>query len=216
MAIECDICGNEATVHELRVVAGKKVEKHLCEKCARKQGIAAAPAVSVPELIEKYLQAATAKPTEASHARASSACTKCATTYLEFRQSGLLGCQDCYRAFEIQLGPLLERAHESGTHHVGKLPRRALTGAAKTTPGPVRGLERRGLESILGGPAELAGRLATLRKQLDEAVLAERFEHAASIRDQMRKLEQMSREDDSGERESGTPPSTPDTGGRSP
>jgi protein arginine kinase activator len=191
MPIRCDNCGEEATVHELRVVAGKKVEKHLCERCARKQGIATAPAVSVPELIEKYLQAATSKPVEEGMTRSTSACPTCATSYLEFRQSGLLGCHDCYRAFEVQLGPLLERAHESGTHHVGKLPRRALTGAAKAKPGPARGVEQGGIEAILGGPAELAGRLTTLRRQLGEAISAEQYERAAQLRDDIQKLEQL-------------------------
>jgi protein arginine kinase activator len=192
MAMHCDICGEEATVHELRVASGKKIEKHLCERCARKQGIATTPAVSVPELIEKYLQSATAKPAEVvGPVRSNTNCPSCATTYLEFRQSGLLGCQDCYKAFEAQLGPLLERAHEAGTHHVGKLPRRALTGAARTLPGPARGIEARGLEAILGGPMELAGRLSTLRRQLDECIASEQYERAAGLRDQIRKLEQL-------------------------
>jgi protein arginine kinase activator len=200
MAMQCDICGEEATVHELRVAGGKKVEKHLCERCARKQGIATTPAVSVPELIEKYLQTASTKPAEMGPVRSTSTCSNCATTYLEFRQSGLLGCQDCYKAFEAQLGPLLERAHESGTHHVGKLPRRALTGAARTLPGPARGVEARGLDAILGGPAELAGRLSTLRKQLDECVAAEQYERAAGIRDQIRRLEELQQGRRGGER----------------
>ena len=60
--MKCDQCGQEATVHELRVVNGKKVERHLCEACARKQGIAVQPALSVPELLEKYIQQAAASP----------------------------------------------------------------------------------------------------------------------------------------------------------
>ena len=37
--MKCDQCGQEATVHELRVVNGKKVERHLCEACARKHNL---------------------------------------------------------------------------------------------------------------------------------------------------------------------------------
>src|ERR1043166_5777332 len=33
--MKCEKCELEATVHELRVVNGKRVERHLCEKCAR-------------------------------------------------------------------------------------------------------------------------------------------------------------------------------------
>ncbi len=189
--MKCDQCGQEATVHELRVVNGKKVERHLCESCARKQGIAVQPALSVPELLEKYIQqaaSATSKPSQGGAAAApaarANACPTCATTYMEFRQSGLLGCPDCYRAFEAQLGPLLERAHEGGAHHVGKVPKRMLAGGTKATSA------RRNLEHI-GGPEQRTGRIATLRKQLEDAVKAEQYEQAARIRDELRKLTEL-------------------------
>lgn len=192
--MKCDQCDQEATVHELRVVSGKKVEKHLCERCARKQGIAVQPTISVPELIEKYMQqaAAAAKTPEAVPAAPPkvTSCPTCNTGYVEFRQTGLLGCPDCYRAFEVQLGPLLERAHEGGTHHVGKFPRRQISGGTRieaqahagSPPDP---------DTVLGGPVQRAGRIAALRKQLDEAVQAEQYERAASIRDELRRLAEL-------------------------
>ena len=45
-------------------------------------------------------------------------------TWAEFRQSGLLGCAHDYTLFEKDLTPLLQRAHEGATHHVGKVPAR--------------------------------------------------------------------------------------------
>jgi protein arginine kinase activator len=186
--MKCDQCGQEATVHELRVVNGKKVERHLCEACARKQGIAVQPVLSVPELLEKYIQqaAATSKPAATGAPARSNVCPSCGTTYMEFRQTGLLGCPDCYRAFEAQLGPLLERAHEGGAHHVGKLPRRLQTGETKVDspasgrPVPAR---RQG--------QELPQRISSLRKQLEDAVKAEQYERAATIRDELRKLTEL-------------------------
>jgi protein arginine kinase activator len=190
--MKCDQCEQEATVHELRVVNGKKVERHLCQKCARKQGIDIPQAsISVPELIEKYMQHAVQAAKEAKSETPAAkpapvktaSCPSCATTYVEFRQTGLLGCSDCYAAFEAQLGPLLERAHEGGAHHVGKMPRRALAGGrtGETPPGGR-------LASVLGDAAQRAGRISALRKQLDEAVQAEQYERAAAIRDELRKL----------------------------
>jgi protein arginine kinase activator len=194
--MKCDQCEQEATVHELRVVGGKKVERHLCERCARKQGIAAqAQATPVsPEMIQKYMtamqqqapnppQAGAPKPAHAAPLVKIDTCPGCGTGYLEFRQSGLLGCPQCYKAFEAQLGPLLERAHEGGTHHTGRLPKRALGGATNpsapkqappTPPSP---------EQVR------AGRVSSLKKQLDEAVKAEQYEKAAKIRDELRGLE---------------------------
>src|ERR1043165_1989309 len=133
-----DQCEQEATVHELRVVGGKKVERHLCERCARKQGIAtqAQAGAITPEMLQKLMQASQKSGAEAAPAAGGAAaavvrtdtCPNCGIGYAEFRQAGLLGCPDCYKAFESQLGPLLERAHEGGTHHVGKAPLRAVSG----------------------------------------------------------------------------------------
>jgi len=189
--MKCDQCDQEATVHELRVVNGKKIETHLCQRCARERGIDAQPTISVPELLHKYLQhaAEAAKPGLASPPSVqigkTTACHVCGTGYLQFRQTGLLGCPHCYVAFEHPLSSLLERAHQGGTHHVGKVPRRALTGARAAGPGAQR------LEALLGGAAQRAGRLAALRKQLDEAVRAEQYERAARIRDEIRRMQEL-------------------------
>lgn len=184
--MKCDRCDQEATVHELRVVGGKKVEKHLCEKCARDQGIAVQPPVT--ELIAKYVMAQAPGVPAATPAPAPAAgrlCRACGTTYAEFRQSGLLGCPECYAAFEAQLGPLLERAHEGGTHHVGKVPVRAL---ARSRAG---GSGSPGVEAVLGGERERAERIKLLKKQLDEAVAGEQYERAAEIRDELRRIAEL-------------------------
>ena len=184
--MKCDQCEQEATVHELRVVSGKKVERHLCEKCARKQGIAVPTTISVENLIEQYKQAAAAGKAPAAEKPAApkvTACPSCSTTYVEFRQTGLLGCAECYAAFEKQLGPLLERAHESGVHHIGKMPRRALGssgGRAHARP-----------ESVLGDAAARAARVTALRAQLDQAIHAEQYERAATLRDELRRMTEL-------------------------
>jgi protein arginine kinase activator len=107
--MKCEQCDAEATVHELRVVNGKRAERHLCEKCAKGQGIAIQTGLSVPEIIEKMLEQSTKAPEKGGAPRRlpqAGACPECGTTYTEFRQSGLLGCAMCYSAFEGQLGPL--------------------------------------------------------------------------------------------------------------
>jgi protein arginine kinase activator len=196
--MKCDQCEQEATVHELRVVGGKKVERHLCERCARKQGIAAQgqSAPVSPEMIQKYMQAmhqqagpqqaaggGGPKPATPAPLVKIDTCPSCGTGYLEFRQSGLLGCPECYKAFESQLGPLLERAHEGGTHHTGRLPKRAGGGAPNTAAPQIR------VAPPPPSPAELrAKKVAQLKKQLDEAVKAEQYEQAAKLRDELRSL----------------------------
>ncbi|MFG0274326.1 MAG: UvrB/UvrC motif-containing protein [Phycisphaerales bacterium] len=159
--MKCDRCQNEATVHEVTVHKGKKVEKHLCEQCAKTDGIAIQSHPPIAEMLSKFVMSSVSgeKP-----ARGQAACEGCGLTYAEFRQSGLLGCEQCYDAFEEQLGPLLERAQEGGSHHVGKTPRRG------------------------GGALDRGKVVATLRRQLLDAIAAEHYEKAAELRDRLRSV----------------------------
>lgn len=157
MKRKCDRCDNEAIVHEVTIKGGQKVEKHLCESCAREEGVAKQQHAPISNLITKFVLAQAAG---APTARAAS-CPTCGMTFHEFRQQGLLGCPDCYKAFEQQLGPMIERAHEGATHHVGKVPRRG-------APAPDR-----------------QQRIVALRRQLQEAIDAEQYERAAAIRDEL-------------------------------
>ena len=98
-------------------------------------------------------------------------CEHCGMTWAEFRQGGLLGCEHDYAAFEKDLTPLLQRAHEGGTHHVGKT--------------PVRG---RG-NAEAGVVVRRQPDLARLRKDLAKAVETEDYERAAKLRDQIKQAE---------------------------
>lgn len=182
----CESCGQrEATIHEVLIKGGTKMEKHLCELCA--QDVSAEPNSNLPisELISKYMVSPGVAPESEAEAKESSpepvsatVCPNCGMSVREFRQSGLLGCPVCYGVFEDQLGPLIERAHEGGACHVGKTPRRALCS----------GREEGDVERLLGDANERAERLSALRKQLTDAVEREQYERAARLRDEMRQI----------------------------
>ncbi len=180
-------CGkNEATIHEIVVVDGVVQEKHLCPECAETEGISPDPHANIASLLAKHAQPSPAGPSLSGPVAPrrppsvrSVRCSACGTTFSQFKNEGLLGCADCYKAFEFPLGPLLERAHDGATHHVGKIPRRALA-ASRGGDLPI--------EALLGSLEERAERLATLRKQIAEAVAAEHYERAARLRDELRAL----------------------------
>jgi len=171
--MKCDFCDNEATVHEVTVRNGVKVERHLCEAHATQQGITVQPAHEIGELIK---QIATPRQTQGR----STLCPSCRTTFSEFKQNGLLGCEQCYRAFEVQLGLLIERAHEGGVAHIGKTPRRNATGES-------------GACRAASDLAERAARLARVRADLEAAVKSEEYERAARLRDELRRLDEGGR-----------------------
>jgi len=199
-------CGREATIHEVTITNGVRVERHLCEQCAQQQGLAAPTAAPINELLAKFVGAKVQgkigpKPPTTGQ------CPQCGLTFAAFKSTELLGCPTCYEAFERPLAPLLERTHEGGTHHVGKVPRRALESSR------LRGPEA--LERLLGGMAERQERLSALRKQLQAAVQAEQYERAAQLRDELRRVSALAPEIDDNPPEQGEcspiqPPERPD------
>ena len=81
-------------------------------------------------------------------------CPVCQVTFLEFRNSGRLGCPYDYEVFRDELMPLLENIHGE-TRHSGKVPRRAPRNTQQQTT------------------------LIQLRNELKRAVAAEDYEVAA-------------------------------------
>jgi len=165
--MKCDNCNNPATVHLTEIEAGKKIEKHLCENCSQMlQGTGASPQGHTPinELLTNFVLAHSGLQKEAT----GTTCDSCGITWAEFRQNGLLGCELDYSLFEKDLTPLIQRAHEGATHHVGKVPQR---------------------KGGTGVPAKRGADLAKLRKELARAVEVEDYERAAKLRDQIRQAE---------------------------
>lgn len=165
-------------MHEMIVKGGVKTERHLCEHCARDLGLNPGGA-TLGQLITKFVVARQGQPLApigkpAAPARPTppTSCRGCGTTFADFKQTGRLGCSECYATFEPQLGPLLERAHEGATHHMGKVPKRWEERSARAEADSAR-LER----------------LADLRRRLEQAVMAEQYEAAAALRDELRKAE---------------------------
>jgi protein arginine kinase activator len=162
--MKCDNCNKTATVHLTEIKHGKKIEKHLCEQCAaQNEGLPVKSHTPINELLTNFVMAHSGMQKEVGHA-----CENCGITWAEFRQGGLFGCANDYVAFEKDLTPLLQRAHEGATHHVGKVP------------------TRRGGSGV---PMKRQIDLTKLRKELAKAVEAEDYERAAKLRDQIRQAE---------------------------
>ncbi len=162
MKPKCDRCEKPATIHLTEIVGGEKLEKHLCEDCASTEGITVKASVPISQLLEDFVLQSSK---EGGAAKPSLKCDVCGITFDEFRSQGLLGCPNDYDVFESALVPLMERAHEVATQHIGKTPRRADAGQHR------------------------ANAILRLRAELKNAVAAEDYEKAASIRDRIKELE---------------------------
>ncbi|MBN2561237.1 MAG: UvrB/UvrC motif-containing protein [Phycisphaerae bacterium] len=164
MNLACQVCKKQpATVHLTDITPdGEKRERHLCEQCAQREGVTPKPHVHVP--IHELLAGLVTSKASAQQI-ADMACPHCGLTFVEFRNNGLLGCPQDYDAFEKALIPLVERAHEGASHHIGKVPKR------------------------LGTPRSVKSDLLRLRHRLTRAVEEEQYEEAAKLRDQISILE---------------------------
>jgi protein arginine kinase activator len=166
--MSCDQCRErEAVIQLTQIVNDQVTTLHLCEKCAAEKGVDS-PGAHAKTPLGTLIGAAMGKSTEQAPApRSSDVCTRCGGSFQDFRETGRLGCPDCYRSFETALRDLLRRLHGS-THHLGE-----------------RYAEREPAAAVVVDH-ELA---ADLREQLRLAVETENFELAAELRDRLRVLE---------------------------
>ncbi|MHC5023635.1 MAG: UvrB/UvrC motif-containing protein [Planctomycetota bacterium] len=159
--MRCDLCDRPAVVHEVTMKNGVKREVHLCEEHAKESGVTMPSNQPISELLTHIMMSKASKPESTRKL----VCRSCGMSFGDFRQKGVVGCPDCYKAFEKQLAPLIERTQNGAVHHEGKTPRRA--GAS---------LDRQLL-------------IRRLAKELDEAVAAEQYERAADLRDRLNNLQ---------------------------
>lgn len=181
-------------MHEVNIRGGKRQEKHLCERCAREQGVNVAHATPTAATILQTFLAVKSSidspqpvPQNPAVPTTTGTCQACGQTFTNFRSTGVLGCPQCYAAFESQLSPLLGRAHEGGTHHVGKCPvGQTILGKPPAPPIPPPAPPR--TTPPPAGPA-VHQRIAALRKSLEQAIAGEQYERAAQLRDELHRIQ---------------------------
>jgi protein arginine kinase activator len=161
----CQECQQrQASVHLTKIINNYKTEVHLCEECARKRDdIIQFTPFSVNDLLAGFMEVGMAQPYEKT---GRITCPSCGMNYQQFKKSGLLGCQECYKAFNSKLLPVLHRI-QGRTEHSGKVPRRSGMG-------------------IL-----MRKEIHRLKSELKKAVETEAFERAAEIRDRIKELERQ-------------------------
>ena len=154
--MKCQKCAKPATFHITDIVEkGKHREYHFCDEHARQHLAPPEEALETPtmsEIAKKLIVSAPGSLREPSPAD-KQVCPVCQITFLEFRNSGRLGCPYDYEVFRDELMPLLENIHGE-TRHSGKVPRRAprnTPAADDPDPAPQRAEAGRGGGGLRGG-----------------------------------------------------------------
>ena len=165
----CQNCQQRpATVHLTKIINFAKTEMHLCEVCAKaagnELGIIFGTNFTFQNLITGLLGDSGLEFDQQPSIGKELSCPNCGLTFSDFRNTGLLGCGECYRHFKNGLEPLLKKIHGS-VGHTGKVPRRT------------------------GGKVRIRKEIHDFRQQLQQAIGKEDYEQAANLRDKIRQLE---------------------------
>lgn len=168
----CEKCKkNNAEVYYSENINGKETKYALCRECAEKmKGELGFQIPSlfhdsffggdIGSLIGSMLVPQKSQKTAATRKK----CDLCGMTFDDLRREGKAGCPRCYDTFGDELERTVAGIH-GGTRHTGRVPAK------------------------YRAKQETAEQIAELRRQIGEAVAAEDYEKAATLRDQIRELE---------------------------
>ncbi len=169
----CEKCNkNEATVHYRQNINGDVNEINLCPQCAAELGYDSifsglesfSPFAGMDIGVQNFLGSLFSQELPAQKTPEGRKCSFCNTTFEEFAQSAMAGCANCYQEFLGDMLPYIQRIHGK-TRHVGKIPGTA------------------------GKQITLKRELASLKKQLNDAVAVQEYEKAAIFRDKIKEIE---------------------------
>lgn len=165
----CDECKKRpAVMHYTSIVNGVKTEYDFCQECAKKLGVSSFSPFSWGDVF----------PHAVSPAYSQTKCGQCGMTMAEFKQTGLLGCEQCYQDLKKGIEPILKRVQKE-LLHTGRTPM-GFEAAKLPKPGDTVREQTQGHEPT---------QEEILTAQLREAIRKEDFEQAAVLRDQIRDLQ---------------------------
>ena len=168
--MRCEKCQkNEATVFYQETVNGNKRSYSLCGECAAElsKQVDLSPMQSLFSLpsLGGFHDPLLSGLFSSYDGQAQKACPACGSTLHDFKRTGKAGCPNCYSVFANELSETIRSIH-GNVKHVGRIPSR------------------------FRGDQEKSNRLHTLRQALKRAISEENFEQAATIRDEIRSLEE--------------------------
>ena len=180
----CENCGrNEANVRYTQIINGDKKEMHLCEECSEKLGIGNMD-FKMPISFSSFLgdffnefERDSLLP-EFEPIRALK-CDNCGMSFEDFMDTGRFGCSDCYDIFERKIDPILKNIH-GANRHVGRLGE--ISSESKTNMKEENQIENKKTNKQLSKEEQL-------KEDLQKAIKEERYEDAAKLRDELKKIQ---------------------------
>nr|WP_106781884.1 UvrB/UvrC motif-containing protein [Lysinibacillus timonensis] len=171
----CEHCKDrQATVTVTQFINGQKSERHYCEVCAEQfhpfnVDFHKDEQFPLAQLVSNWFGLNVWKndnqEKQQQTTQQTTSCPSCGFTFRQFLNQGKLGCPQCYETFSNKLPQVLTKI-QAGTKHSGK------------TPGSSKNRQ-----------LQLKKQIETTREQLQLAIVEERFEDAAKLRDEIKDME---------------------------
>lgn len=164
----CDNCKKRESVISYTMIHDNKIEEiHLCQACAeQKMKLDLTNSQNFLPQIEDFLKNIFAFTSDDNKSEeASLICPQCGTSLSDFKNTGKVGCSNCYSIFKNELKNYLHTVNPKPVH-VGKIPKNADTNIV------------------------MARDLRELQDKLQSAVSLEEYEEAAHIRDEIKALKE--------------------------
>ena len=185
----CDNCGKrEANVRYRENINGKVRELNLCEECSQKLGIGQMD-FNMPIDFSSFLggfmdDLMTPEIMPMFNSLKKLTCNNCGSTFDDIINTGRVGCKDCYSVFEDRLDPIIKKLQGSNRHvgRIGKI----IDSKIDSKNGKVENKEEKASEAK---DNKEQSKLEKLQENLKAAIKEERYEDAAKIRDEIKKLE---------------------------
>ena len=181
----CSNCGkNEANVRYTRIINGEKTEFALCEDCAKKMGLEDIDfniPINFSNFLSDFFEDDNLLPSFAKIEN--ERCPKCGLTYDDFVNNGKFGCAECYDTFSNKLDSILKNLHGT-SKHIGRKPKNIVK--AIDTQSTKNEEKAKKTEKKVDEKQE---KINKLNKDLQKAIKDERYEDAAKIRDEIKKLQ---------------------------
>jgi len=183
--MKCEKCGeNTANVKYTQIVNGVKKEMHLCEQCAEELGIGnMSMNFDMPfdfsnffgEFLNEYNDGF--MPTLALPKTLK--CDKCGWSFDDFIDNGKFGCPSCYDTFEERIDPILKRLQGSNRY----------IGRGTKNANPENELKIDDTNKKAKTEEKKENKIDSLKERLKQMIKEEKYEEAAKIRDEIKKLE---------------------------
>lgn len=199
----CQKCHErQATVFISQTVGQETTQAHLCEVCAKEQtnlygGVNALnfnPFAALSNILTQVMGLQANALPGGSPGRGNPTtepqiqCPHCGYQLSTFRQTGRLGCTRCYEAFKTALEPLIGSIYGKARHvEEGERPKVEEEAAA---PGSKAEAAETSAPKKKKKAEPHGSKVEELREKLQEAIQNEKFEEAAKLRDEIKKLEE--------------------------